>query len=208
MHRLPLALLPKQSSWFLGFASGYTSYLCFPPTPASTHTSFVVSPLSVKKTTDKNGGQFHHLHIFSYIIYSGQINRNDGRGLNVQWRSCLSIISLREKIATPPTDYADSIITLRILLCGMDSGMTVSWYTSWVFIYRLIYSSDHYSLGLQSTALAWLSDCAVIIKLESAKSNQLPRSISLPLLWYGCHNFREGWNKNPSISIFLSSAPG
>lgn len=100
----------------------------------STHTSSVVSPLSVKKTkkktpknqTDKNGGQFHHLHIFSYIIYPGQMNRNDGSGLNVQWRNCLSIICLREKIAPPPTDYADSIITLHILPGGMDSGMTVS----------------------------------------------------------------------------------
>lgn len=126
------------------------------------------------------------------------MNRNDGSGLNVQWRSCLSIICLREKIATPPTDYAVSTMALHMLLCGMNSGMTVSLYTSWGFIFWLIYSSDHYS---QSTALAWLSYCAVITKLESTKSNQFPHSISLPLVWHWCHNFREGWNKNNQFPI-------
>lgn len=174
-------------------------------THLSTCTSSVVSPLSVKKTQknpDKNWGQFHHLHIFSYIIYPGQMNWNDGSGLNVQWRSCLSIICLREKIATPPTDYAVSIMALHMLLCGMNSGMTVSLYTSWGFIFWLMYSSDHYS---QSTALAWLSHWAVIAKLESAK---FPHNISLPSLWHWCHSFREGWKNTHLISNFLSSASG
>lgn len=116
------------------------------------------------------------------------MNRNNGSGLNVQWRSCLSIICLREKIETPPTDYAVSIMALHMLLCGMDSGMTVSLYTSWGFIFWLIYSSDHYS---QSTALVWLSHWAIITKLENPK---FPHSIALTSLWHWYHNFREGWN--------------
>lgn len=209
-HRLPLVLLPQRSSWLLGFASGDTSYLCFPPTSVSTHTSSVVSPLSVKKAADKNGGQFHHLHTFSYIIYPGQMNRKDGGCFNLQWKSCLSILGLKEKIAPPPTDYTDNIMTLHILFCGKGSGVAVSWYTGGVFIHWLIYSADHYLLGIQSTALAWLSDCAMITMLEIAKSNQFPHSISLLLLWYWCqhHNFMEGWNDQPLISIFLASACG
>lgn len=124
------------------------------------------------------------------------MNKNDGSGLNVQWRSCLSIICLREKIATPPTDYAVSIMALHMLLCGMNSGMAVSLCTSWGFIFWLVYSSDHYS---QSTALAQLSHWAVIARLESAK---FPHSISQPSSWHWCHNFREGWNNKCLISNF------
>lgn len=107
-----------------------------------------------------------------------------------------------KKIATPPTDCTVSIMALHMLLCGMNSGMTVLLYTSWRFIFWLIYSSDHYS---QSTALAWLSHWAVVTKLESAK---FPHPVSLPSLWHWCHNFREGWNNKHSISSFLSSPSG
>lgn len=78
------------------------------------------------------------------------MNRNNDSGLNVQWRSCLSTICLRQKIAATPTDYAANIITLHILLRRVDTGMTVPWHTSWVVIYWPIYSSNHYPPRLQS----------------------------------------------------------
>lgn len=121
----PYLYSPEQSSC-LGLLLNTQVIYVFHPLCVHTYVVCCLSFVSEKKKIYKNGQQFNHLHIFPNIVYPGQMNSNVQSDLNVQWRSCVCIIYLREKIATPPTDYEDSIITLHILLCRMDSGMTVS----------------------------------------------------------------------------------